>query len=114
MGAQREILEETGLTVRDLELRAIVHVAGRYPDPGVIFTVFVGEAPTRDTVRGDEGELVWCPIDDLPLDELVEDLPHLLPLILGPVYGRPIYGYYAADDVGEMSFEFRESLERSG
>ena len=107
-GARREIQEETGLTVGDLELRALVHVAGRHPDPGVVFTVFVGEAPSRDTARGSEGELVWCPIDDLPLDELVEDLPHLLPRILGSAHERLVYGHYSATDDGEMRFTFRE------
>ena len=106
-GAKREILEETGLTAGDLDLRAVVHVAGQPPDPGVVFLVYVGAAPSRETACGSEGELEWHAISDLPVDELVEDLPHLLPRILGPGHKHLVYGHYASDDKGAMRFTFR-------
>ena len=108
--AQREIMEETGLAVDHLALRAIVHVDGRDAYPGVIFFVYLGLAPSRGVVESDEGELVWCALDDLRWHEMVEDLPHLLPLLLAdrspdrsPAL---VYGSYRSDDEGQMRFRF--------
>ena len=108
-GAQREIKEETGLEVAALDLRAIVHVSGRPGDAGICIFVFVGQAPSRRVRASVEGTLEWHTMECLPWDEMVADLPHLLPRILPPddqskddiVYGR----YYAGKD-GLMHFLF--------
>ena len=115
-GALREVREETGLEVRQLILRGLVHVAGREGHPGVLFCVFVGQAPSRQVRPSAEGSLEWFPLAQLPYDEMVQDLPHLIPRVLG---GAPegasaacprsplVLGHYASDDQDEMRFAFR-------
>jgi len=107
-GACREILEETGLTVDALALRAIVHIAGTPSGPGVLLFVFVGQTATRQVRSGREGRLAWYPVDDLPWAELVKDLRELLPRILASRPGdAPVYGHYTPDPTGRMTFHFR-------
>lgn len=114
-GAQREIREESGLEVNDLSLRAVVHVAGRGGSVGVIFFVFVGEAPSIEVRSGDEGELLWYPLHQLPYDQMVEDLPRLIPHVLPQtgtdVPSSMIYGHYVSDETGNMRFLFRGSIQ---
>ena len=105
--ARREIAEETGLDVKALTLRGIVHVAHPERDPGVMLMVFTGEAPSKEVRASPEGELIWYPLDALPEDDLVQDLPLLLPRLFAPgAQERMIYGRYSVDDAGEMSFPF--------
>jgi 8-oxo-dGTP diphosphatase len=112
-GAQREIREESGLELDELSLRAAVHVAGRGAYPGVIFFVFVGQAPSKKVRSGDEGELCWYPLDQLPYDQMVEDLPLLIPHVLNRAgkgtSSAMIYGHYVSDDTGHMQFHFTGS-----
>ncbi|MBN1399471.1 MAG: NUDIX domain-containing protein, partial [Anaerolineae bacterium] len=114
-GARREIREESGLEVDELNLRAVVHVAGRGVHAGVIFFVFVGQAPCKKVQGGDEGDLAWYPLAQLPYDQMVEDLPLLIPHVLdqmGKSATAPemIYGHYVSDDKGRMQFHFTRSL----
>ena len=67
------------------------------PDPGVVLFVFVGTAPTRQTVPSAEGELCWYTIGSWPEEELVEDLPQLLPRILGAEDRGLVYAHYRLD-----------------
>lgn len=107
-GAIREIQEETGLTVDSLALRAIVHIAGTPSGSGVLLFVFVGQGASRQVRSGREGRLAWYPLDDLPWEELVQDLRYLLPRILSARPGdAPVYGHYTADATGQMIFHFR-------
>lgn len=86
--ALRELLEETGLRVDNLELRAVIHVTLPTP-PGVIIFVFVGKTPSGELRTSDEGTPVWLDLDELSALPLVEDLPELLPRILTPRLGNP-------------------------
>lgn len=106
-GARREVLEETGLAVDDLALRGVVHVAGVSPHPGVVLFVFVGTAPSRQTRPSAEGALEWHTIGAWPADELVADLPQLLPRVLRPAGAGMVYGHYALDPTSQrMTFRF--------
>jgi 8-oxo-dGTP diphosphatase len=115
-GALREVREETGLEVRQLALRGLVHVAGREGHPGVLLCVFVGQAPSKQVRPSAEGCLEWFPLASLPYDEMVEDLPLLIPRVLGGALAgamaaghQPpvVLGHYATDDRDEMRFAFR-------
>ncbi len=109
--ARRELLEETGLDVPDLRLRGVVHIAGREPHPGVMMFVLVGHALSRRTAPSDEGTLEWHDPNRLPLAELVEDLPELLPRVLqADREGVMVYGHYVADAEGRMAFCFDDTL----
>ncbi len=112
-GARREIKEETGLHVDALEMKAVIHISGQGNDPGICIFVFIGPAPSGQLTPSREGELEWHDIQNLPWQEMVSDLPYLLPRILssfddegkrGMIYGH----YYEAQD-GNMEFTFRDN-----
>jgi 8-oxo-dGTP diphosphatase len=101
--ARRETREETGLDVRNLRLRAVVHIT--MPDPpGVMLFVFLAEAPTYEVQVSDEGTPTWVPIQEIHDLPLVEDLHALIPRVLTP--GPVISARYTLTDEGlQMSFE---------
>jgi 8-oxo-dGTP diphosphatase len=79
--AKREILEETGLQVHDLRLRAVYNIdAGEAT--GIVLFVFTAYSDSRATQSNDEGTLHWIPRGEVLHLDLVEDLPQLLPRIL--------------------------------
>jgi 8-oxo-dGTP diphosphatase len=97
-GAKREILEESGLSARNLRLRAIYNVdAGQ--DTGIILFVYVGDSESREiTVETEEGRLEWIPIAKLQDYDLVEDLPLILPRILEMNETAPPYSVHVSYD----------------
>ena len=99
--ARRELFEETGLSVDDLQLRCVVHADAGDPRLGILFFVFTAAAPSRQVTSGEEGTLAWWPINALPTESLVEDLPILMPRILAMKPGAPplfaAYHYDAED-----------------
>jgi 8-oxo-dGTP diphosphatase len=97
--ALREVYEESGLSPAALTLRALIHVTMPEP-PGVMISVFVGEAP-EDTVQASaEGTPVWVRRDALADLPLVDDLYELLPRVLLP--GDVIFGHYRFTDEGAV------------
>jgi len=97
--ALREVYEESGLSPAALTLRALIHVTMPEP-PGVMISVFVGEAP-EDTVQASaEGTPVWVRRDALVDLPLVVDLYELLPRVLLP--GDVIFGHYRFTDEGAV------------
>lgn len=107
--ARREIVEETGLETRELELCGIVHISGKDSNTGVILFVFVGKVDSIEFHASPEGQLGWYPLEELPWSEMVSDLPMLLPRILSPQRkGQLTYGRYVASASGEMTFHFQE------
>jgi 8-oxo-dGTP diphosphatase len=79
--ARRELREEAGLDVPDLELRGVVHESGLLGRAHVLF-VFVGEVRER-SARSPEGlELAWHPIREIESLPLVHDVATLLPRAL--------------------------------
>ncbi|MHB1317663.1 MAG: NUDIX hydrolase, partial [Anaerolineae bacterium] len=105
-GALREIREESGLEPQDLALRALVHVSGKDGNPGVLMFVYVGHAATRGALVSDEGSLEWHPLSALPWDEMVEDLPHLLPRLLRGSSDGLLYGVYDLDASGTPAYRW--------
>lgn len=97
-GARREIKEESCLVVQDLNLRAIYNVdAGA--DTGILLFVYTATSQTRDFVDdGKEGTLEWIPITELNNYDLVEDLPIILPKIIGMSDTAPPYSVHVSYD----------------
>ena len=106
--ALREIREEAGLVPNELDLRAIVHIPGHAGHPGVMLFVFMGHAEKRSTRPSAEGTLEWHAMDALPWDEMVADLPYLLPRLLADHGPTPFFGHYTIDASGEMRYEFTD------
>jgi len=106
-GAKREILEESGLTIQNLHLKAIYNVdAGQ--ETGIILFVYLGESDSREiTVETEEGRLEWVPIAKLQDYDLVEDLPLILPRILEMEKTTPPYSVHVSyDENDELKMRF--------
>jgi 8-oxo-dGTP diphosphatase len=95
--ARRELREEAGLDVPELELRGVVHETGLLGQAHVVF-VFVGEVEDR-SVRSPEGlELAWHPIRAIGSLPLVHDVAALLPRALAA--DRPFFAVEHYDGAG--------------
>lgn len=103
--ARRELREETGLQVADLELRGIVHITLPQP-PGIVLFVFVGGTSGGEVSASDEGLPVWVDRERIKSLPLVEDLPELLPrLLTAQAANRIVYAdYHVTDDGLQMQF----------
>ncbi len=103
--ARREILEETGLHVRDLRLHIVYNIdAGEAT--GIMLFVFTAQADQREVVANAEGTLHWIPRSDVYTLDLVEDLPLILPRILDHPPAAPLFAHlsYDAHDVIQLRF----------
>lgn len=108
-GAKREILEESGLQVRDVRLRSIHNIdAGQAT--GIILFVFTAWSESRDfNDDTDEGTLHWLPANGLDEYDLVEDLPLILPKILAmPDEAPPFFVHVSYDDADQIQMRFVE------
>jgi 8-oxo-dGTP diphosphatase len=110
--AVREMQEETGLEVKDVRLRAVVHVAphpsqgtGR-SDVGVMLFIFTA-ALAGGTLRASaEGTLEWHPIADVrggAIPDLMVDLQLLLPQAL--TAGVPFVASVTYDADGKVTVD---------
>jgi 8-oxo-dGTP diphosphatase len=107
--AQREVLEESGLTPIDLWLCATVAIDIGEADHGIAMWVFRGEAGDGDLIESTEGSLEWLPAAHIPQLDMVEDIPTLLPKVLAMQPGDPpLWGLYVYDDEGKLTMEFSD------
>lgn len=96
--ARREVLEESGVRLREVRLRGIHHIdAGA--QTGIVMYVFVAQAedPTV-TVTTDEGTLEWVPVGQVAELDVVEDLPLVLPRVLAMADDAPPYVAHVSYD----------------
>ncbi len=104
--ARREIGEEAGLVVEDLHLCGIVN-APAASGQGVMLFVFKARTEQLAVRASQEGSPEWVPCDDLPTDELVPDLPMLLPRVVEHSPCRPpFYAVYRYGTDGSLRIEF--------
>ena len=104
--AVREVVEETGISVGNLILKAVVNIDAGNRDLGIMMFVFVGWSLERKTISSEEGELHWLPTDQLPEDQLVEDLNWLLPRVLASDSDSPpMYLHYSYDAEDQLVIE---------
>lgn len=110
--ALREVREETGLTqLGQLALRAVITV-DTGSTPGILLFVFMATSTTRQVAASTEGTLLWTDWRTIPDDELVEDLPLLLPRILRPSLPQSptIFAHYSYDTAGRLTAEFHSMV----
>jgi 8-oxo-dGTP diphosphatase len=96
--AKREFLEETGLSLLNPWLCAIVTV-DTSEQCGIGMHVFRGEVSNMKFKSSLEGSLEWIPFDDILNIPLVEDLPILIPHIMKVnKCSPPLFLHYEYDE----------------
>jgi len=106
-GAKREILEESGLTVRDVRLRSVHNIdAGQ--TTGIMLFVYIAWSDSREFKNtSDEGSLHWIPTDKLGDFDLVEDLPIILPRLIAMDDTTPPFSVHVSyDENDEIQMRF--------
>jgi 8-oxo-dGTP diphosphatase len=105
--AKREILEESGLQVHSVRLRAVYHIDTRQNN-GIILFVFTAISHQQEcNADMSEGTLHWIPIDQLYQYDLVEDLPLILPRILSmPDTDPPFFVHVSYDEQDQIQMRF--------
>ncbi len=104
--ARREILEETGLTVKNVRLRTIHNIDAKAAT-GIILFVFTAESDSRIVTANDEGTLHWIPQNKVAQVDLVEDLPIILPRILSMGIGdAPFFVHVSYDHEDHIQMRF--------
>jgi 8-oxo-dGTP diphosphatase len=92
--AIREVHEEVGLQVSDLEPRALLHFAftnGLHLD----VTAFIAQTYAGSLLETDEAIPFWCELEEVPYDRMWEDDRAWLPLIFR---GYQVEGWFLFDD----------------
>lgn len=109
--ARREIEEETGLEVARLCLRGTINVpVDEESNTGILIFVFSGIAATREIRPSDEGTLEWVARDRVTDLDLVEDLPIILPRVLGmDAHDPPFFAHYSYDESDRLVVTFSRS-----
>ncbi len=108
--ARREILEETGLNIHDLRLRAVYNIdAGE--KTGIMLFVFTSSTEQRDNlVEGDEGTLHWVPLEKLSEYPLVEDILMILPRVRAMTGDMPpLFVHVSYDDADQLVMRFADA-----
>ncbi len=106
--ANREIFEETGLTVTNLQLRAVYNIDAK-ASTGIVLFVFTAESDSRIVNANDEGTLHWIPQQDVVQYDLVEDLPIILPRILGmDKSATPLFVHVSYDQQDNIQMRFAD------
>jgi 8-oxo-dGTP diphosphatase len=105
---RREILEETGLTVEDVRLRAVYNIDSGEAT-GILLFVFTGISQQRLVIANTEGTLHWIPRAEVLKLDLVEDIPHILPRILEMGPGdAPLFIHASYDERDRIQLRFAE------
>ena len=100
-GVIREVLEETGLRIREPRRHGLLdHYFGDRSAPAWSVHVFSATEFEGEPVGGEEGELRWFAVGEIPYGEMWEDDVHWLPLLLG---GRDFDGaFYFNEDASVL------------
>ena len=112
--AYRELSEETGYEINNLWLCGLITI-DTGDDIGVGIFVMRGEVVpsssdhSHELPPSPEGNLEWVPINLVDSLPLVEDLPVLLPRILGTQRGdNPFSAHYMYDEQDRLMILFRD------
>ena len=106
-GVIREVLEETGLRIREPRRHGVLdHYFGDRVIPAWSVHIFSAAEFEGDPVGGEEGELRWFPVEEIPYGEMWEDDLHWLPLLLE---GKNFDGTFYVNEDASRLLDFRLS-----
>jgi 8-oxo-dGTP diphosphatase len=104
--ARRELYEETGFTIDQLQLCGIVMIDAE-EDLGISVFILKGGCEKGEPISSQEGILEWIPIDEINKYPLVEDLPIILPRILAMgINDPPFSARYAYNQKDKLMIRF--------
>ena len=102
--ARREVCEESGLTVKELKERGLLHFYfGDREEIDWVVHVFSISDFEGDPKPSEEGALRWFPFDRIPFEDMWEDDRHWLPLLLR---GETFHGDFFFDEGGRRLVDF--------
>lgn len=99
-GVVREVLEETGLTLRSVTLHGVLDFYfGEKPEPDWVVHVFSSSDFSGEPLEAsEEGVLRWFRFEEVPYDRMWEDDLYWLPPLLD---GKRVRGFFVYDEDGE-------------
>ena len=90
----REVREETGLTVSDLTEHGVVDFYfGEKPEPDWVVHIYSTSNFAGEPREGEEGELRWWSLDEIPYGEMWPDDAYWLPVLLQGKHFRGVFIY---------------------
>jgi 8-oxo-dGTP diphosphatase len=107
--ALREIREESGLIVQNLQLCGVYQIDAKQAT-GITLFVFTAESLSRTVSECDEGTLHWIPLADVYKLPLVEDLPIVLPRLFQPTITLPFFAHVHYDEADRLVMHFAEGV----
>jgi 8-oxo-dGTP diphosphatase len=101
--ACREVLEETGLTISQIELCAILFI-DIGDTPGIEVFVFRAEYEGGQISQSDEGILEWKSLEEIrSIEQVLDDVPMLIDLCKNHKKGKsPQFVKYSYDEKGHL------------
>lgn len=106
--ARREILEETGLSPKNLYLCGVISI-DTGENPGIGLYVFMGQANGGELKPSQEGVPKWVPINILDDKLLVDDLPLILPKAIASYKNKtPFSAIYTYNTREELQVHFAQ------
>lgn len=100
--AEKEILEETGLQVKNSKLRGVVHVSGFYGKEIMLFVVS-SEYKSGDLISSREGTPEWISIDKLDSVNLMEDLKPIIKHVIEVDKEKLFFGVSTFDGTDKLT-----------
>jgi 8-oxo-dGTP diphosphatase len=104
--ARREVLEETGLSINQLDICAILFIDTE-DTPGVEVFVFRADYEGGQITQSDEGRLEWKTLEEInSSDQILEDVPMLIDLCNQHEVGKiPQIIKYSYDEKGLLRID---------
>lgn len=108
--ARREVMEETGLDISDLRLRAVYNIDTGL-ETGIVLFVYTGQSTVRETISDErEGTLHWVRLAAIEQVDLVEDIAIILPRILAPDAPPVHHVHVSYDSQDQIVMRFAQEM----
>lgn len=109
--AMREVLEETGLRLKDLRFHGILDFYfGHKEEPDWVVHIFSSSKFSGELRASSEGVLRWFDREEVPYGEMWDDDEHWLPLLLE---GKRFSGTFYFDETGEELIDYEIRVEEN-